>query len=384
MAEAAEVVAAEVNPCSNPGCDQPGTKSCNACKTAFYCGVNCQTGDWTHHKEECDAHLRKVGKANLAKASRFHEQHNWAQTLRYGEIAATKLKKLKDRRLETVEDISLALGRKYDALGMMGRYKEGMECAEEEYTLWAMNHMRNPGSLIAAFALIQSCLLNHEYEDAEHYARHAMFMINEMTDNFIPPERRSQFLADGSYFLARAIHELAVRAGGNKPEDEQKAGEEAIALARQALKLRTQLYGKESNQVAAAMVTLADVLDYSNDVDNDEVPRFYEQAIEKISPLEGALSPNIASCENKQRTSYQRRARRAQAANDLERCLTNLESALSHFREALRIDRANNHAGGPHAALFNIARTEEMIRATRAAAEATAAATTATAAATKN
>ena len=100
MAEAAEVAT-----CSNPGCDQPGTKSCSACKTTFYCCVICQTADWTKHKEECDGHLRKVGKANLEKALGFYRQQNWMQALRYGELAATKLKQLKDRRLETVQTI---------------------------------------------------------------------------------------------------------------------------------------------------------------------------------------------------------------------------------------------------------------------------------------
>ena len=199
----------EVNPCSNPGCDQQGTKSCSACKTSVYCGVICQTADWAHHKEECDGHLRKVGKANLEKAKGFQQQQNWAQSLRYGEMAATKLKKLKDRRLETVQIINAALACKVHALQHLGRFKEAKECAEERYTLWAMNQMRNPGSIYAAFALIQSCIHNKLYEDAEHYARHAMFMINEMTDNFIPANQRSMFLAEGSSNLAQAIFFLA-------------------------------------------------------------------------------------------------------------------------------------------------------------------------------
>ena len=99
----------EVKSCSNPGCDQPGTKSCSACKTIVYCSVICQTVNWTKHKEECDGHLRKVGKAHLVKAMGFQEQRNWVQLLHYGEIAATKLKQLKDRRLETVQLIDAAL-----------------------------------------------------------------------------------------------------------------------------------------------------------------------------------------------------------------------------------------------------------------------------------
>ena len=218
---------AEENPWSNPECDQPGTKSFSACKTVAYCCVNCQTADWPKQKEECDGHLRKVGKANLGKAKGFNSQKNWIQALRFAEIATTKLKKLKDRRLETVQLISEAMSFKFDAMNFMNRNREAKECAEEIYTLWAMNQMRNPGSIKAALRLIESCLQNKAYEDAEHYARNAMFMINEMTDNFIPSEQRSLFLADGTYYLARAILRWA-QVGGIPLEEKQKAGEEAI------------------------------------------------------------------------------------------------------------------------------------------------------------
>ena len=126
-------IAAEVKPCANPGCDQPGTKSCSACKITVYCCVICQTGDWPHHKEECPGHLLKVGKANLAKANGFNQQDNWVQTLHYAEIAATKLKLLKDRSLETVELINDALECKFNALNFMDRDSEAKECAEERY-----------------------------------------------------------------------------------------------------------------------------------------------------------------------------------------------------------------------------------------------------------
>ena len=356
----AEVVA-EVKPCSNPGCDQPGTKSCSACKTTFYCCVICQTADWTKHKEECDGHLRKVGKANLAKSKGFQREQNWVQSLRYGEIAATKLKQLKDRRLETVELINNALRCKFNALNFMGRYKEAMECAEERYTLWAMNQMRNPGSIYASFALIESCLHNEEYEDAEHYARHAMFMINEMTDNFIPSDQRSEFLAEGSHYLARAIHRLAMT-GGIPPEEQQKAGEEAIALARQALELHTQLEGTESAEVANDMLILAEILDHFNDIDDDEILRLREQAIVIFSREQGSSSVNVAACENNMGNTYNNRANRAEDANDLDRCIANLELALPHYREAVRIYRVINHVDMADKALRNVALIEENIR----------------------
>ena len=300
-----------------------------------------------------------MGKANLAKAAGFHQQQNWVQTLRYGELAATKLKQLKDRRLETVVDIDRALGCKYNALICMGRHREALECAEETYTLWAMNHLRNPRSMDAALHLIQSCIHNRKYEDAERYARHAMFMIAEMTDKFIPVAEQPKFLADISYYLAQAI---LANAGGIPPEGKQKAGVEAIALARQALEMHTQLDGTENVQVAADVSSLADVLDHFNDVDDDEILRLHEQAIAIFGRLEGSLSVNVAVDEDKLSAAHRNRARRAQAANDLDRCLTNLELALSHHREAARIYRAINRMNDADDALRKVARTEEDMR----------------------
>ena len=372
MAEVAEVAT-----CSNLGCDQPGTKSCSACKTTVYCCVICQTADWTNHKEECDGHLRKVGKANIEKAKGFQRQQNWVQTLRYADLAATKLKQLKDRRLETVIVINGALEYKFNALNFMDRNREAKECAEERYTLWAMNQMRNPGSINAAFALIESCIHNGEYEDAEHYARHAMFMINEMTDNFIPSDQRPSFLAEGSYYLARAILGLS-EAGGIPPEEKQKAGKEAIALARQALELHTQLCGAESAKVASDMGTLADILDYFNIVDDDEILRLHEQSIAIYCRVEGSSCVNVAAGENQFGVAYFIRANRARAANDLDRWLVNLELALPHYREAARIYRAINRLDTADETLGNIAQVEDQMRQIRIAKAAAVAAAAAT------
>ena len=354
-------MAAEVATCSNPGCDQPGTNKCSACKTAVYCCVICQTADWPQHKEECQGHLRKVGMANLVKADSFHQQQNWVQALRYGELATTKLKQLKDRRLETVQLIDAALVTKFDALQRLNRHREAMECIKECYTLWAMNHMRNPGSMKAALLLIQSCLHNDEYEDAERYARHAMFMIAEMTDNFIPTDQQPQFLADGSYWLAQAILGSA-QAGGIPSEEKQRAGEEAIELARKALQLHSQLDGTDSTQVAADFGALADMLEFFNDVDDDEILRLYEQASTIYRREEGSSSVNVAAVECNLGRTYDSRARRAHAVNDLERYLANLELALPHFREAARIFQAINHMDSADRARHDVARVEENIR----------------------
>ena len=264
----AEVAESEANRCTNPGCDQLSTKSCSACKNRSYCSVSCQTTDWDKHKEECDGHLRKTGTSHLAKAEGFHRDKKWVQALRHADIASTKLQQLKDRGLETVQLISGAMSYKFDALQQLGRFGEALECAKERYTLWAMNHLQHSGSMNAALGLIQSCIHDKKYEDAERYARHAYFMIAEMTDNFIPSDQQPKFLANILCWLATAIFWLA-QAGGIPSEAQQKAGEEAIKLARDACEIRERSDGIESSTVAGSMSTLSLVLDYFNDVDDD-------------------------------------------------------------------------------------------------------------------
>ena len=371
----------EVKSCSNPGCDQPGKSSCSACKTTVYCCVTCQTADWPRHKEECDGHLRKLGNANLEKAQGFYRQRNYVQALRFAELAAIKLRQLKDRLLETVLLIDSALACKYNALNFMARHREAMECAEERYTVWAMNQMRNRGSINAALPLIQSCLHNEEYEDAERYARHAMFMINDMTDNFIPSDERPRYLADASYWLAQASLRLAM-AGGIPPEGKQKAGEEVIELARKALEIHTQLHGTESAIVAADMIAIGEAKGHFNNVDDDEISHLFEQAIAIYRRVQGSSSVNVATCEFHLAGAYLNRANRAQVINDVDRYVANLELALPHYREADRIYRAINIVDRADESLRTIAEIEGKLRRVRIAISAAAAATAAAAAAT--
>ena len=283
-----------------------------------------------------------MGMVHLERAQGFHRERNWMQSLHYADLALTKLKQLKDRRLETVKIIDDAFGCKFDALQLLDRDKEALECAKERYTLWAMNHMRNPRMFEAAFALIQSCIHNQEYDDAALYAHTAHEMIANDNDGIIPSDQRESLLADGSYWLSRATFFLA-QAGGIPPEEKQKAGEEAIALARKALEIHTQLKGTESAEVAADMAALADVLNHFNNVDNDEILRLYEQSISIYRRVEGSSSVNVGVGEKNLGNAYNKRAIRAQAANDVDRCIANLELALPHYREAARIYRAVNH-----------------------------------------
>ena len=310
--------------------------------------------------------------AHLGKARVFGEDNNYAQALRYAELALTKLKLLKDRPLDALD---AALACTTVSLGFMGRHSEAMENAQERYTLWAMTDIRNPSSIWAAFDLIQCCLQIGEFTDAELYALTALEIINERTDNIIPLDQQQHTLARGSALLAQATQALA-QAGGIAPEAKQEAGVKSIALARNALEINTQLFGTEHDDVAHSMDLLASVLQSFNDIDDDEVLRLYEQAIAIYVTLYGSSHMTVGSCEDNLGLAYSNRAKRAYNAHDLDRELTNLQLALTHNREAARIYTDINQAESAANALRDVAFVEEKIRhvRTRIAAEAAGAA----------
>ena len=343
--------------CANPGCDQPGTNKCSACKTTPYCGPICQTADWVLHKEECPGHLRKIGMANLEKAKGFNRVQNYPQTLRHAELAANKLKQLKERPVELIDE---ALKSKCNALLFMGRNREALECAKEWYCLWPTKHT-HPPAIIASFAVIESCLHNKEFFDAALYARTLWETITLSRDSHIPDNQREDFTARGAMELARALWQLAQH-GGMPAEEKQGAGVEAIMLSRRALEINTQLHGAESREVGNDMSALASILDCFSDVDDDEVLRLHEQAKTVYARVQGSLSSNVAICEYNLGVTYFKRAKRAHAAHDLDRCVANLELALSHFREAARIYRAINHMDDADDAARDVVKIEEELR----------------------
>ena len=161
--------------------------------------------------------------------------------------------------------------------------------------------------------------------------------------------------------LARSLWQLAEH--GDMPAEEQReAGVEAIMLARRSLEINTQLYGAASEPVANSMGILASVLDYFNDVNDDEVPRLHEQSKSIHARLHGSLIRNVASCEGNLGEMYRGRAKRANAVNDLDREVANLELALPRFRESARIFRAINHVDMADKAEGAAVKIEECLR----------------------
>ena len=343
--------------CANPGCDQPGNNKCSGCKTTPYCGPICQTAHWAIHKESCDGRLRKMGLDHLEKAKGFHREHNWSQVLRYSDLAATKLKQLKDR---PVQAISAALSYKCIALGFLGRHREHQECAKEWYCLWNTKPT-DVGAIDAAFALIGSCIQNNEYADAHLYASTLYEIINHKHDNKIPDDQRQRYIAEGAYFLASATLRLA-QTGGIPPEEKQKVGQETIAHARRALEIHTQLHGTENDKVSNVNLVLADALDFFNDKDDEEILRLYEGAIATFARLQGSSSPNVAIGERKLGALYNNRAVKAQRANDLNRYVTNLELALPRYREASQIFRAIGRVENANIDAGKVVQIEEHLR----------------------
>ena len=150
--------------------------------------------------------------------------------------------------------------------------------------------------------------------------------------------------------------------GDIPPEANQTAGQEAIALARRALEIHTQLHGLEHSDVADDMSLLADLLNYFNNVDDDEVLHLYEESIAIQARVEGSLSVNVAVGEEHLAIAYKNRAARARTVNDLDRELTNLELALLHYREAVRIYRSVNHLNSADQVEQSIVKVEEALR----------------------
>ena len=320
-----------------------------------------------HHKEECQGRLRKLGEAHLLKAEGFWRDQNFSQSLRFSELALTMLKKVKARNLEVIRIIDDAMVIKGNALKFMGQKKEVLECAQERYSLWAAGYMRHYGMLFAAFPLIESLILNKEYDQAHLIASTAYEMIINDTDNIIPESVRQGFLAQGSQLLGRSTYWLA-ESGGIPSGEKQKAGEEAIALVRKALEIDTQLHGTESDEVAGDLSSLASILAFFNDVDDDEILRLFEQSITVYGRVQGSLSPNVAASEINLAATYGQRAlRAARVANDLDLCVMNLELALTHYREAARIYRAINHVDAADRSAQRAAETEEELNQVRMA-----------------
>ena len=276
-----------------------------------------------------------MGMAHLDKAKGFYRENNWSPLLHYSDLAAMKLKQLKDR---PVEEISDALSWKCTALGFLGQYREQLECAKEWYCLWNTKPT-DVDAIRAAFALIESCINNNEYADARLYASTLFEIINHKHDNKIPEDQRQSYIAKGAYYLAKATLRLAI-AGGIPPGEKQKAGQEAIALARKALEIHTQLHGTENDKVPNDMGVLAQALAFFNDDYGDEVLRLFEQAIAIHTRVYGSLSVCVAIGEGKLGAAYHIRAERLCAANDLDQCMANLELALPHYRDSARIFRA--------------------------------------------
>ena len=358
--------------CANPGCTEPGTNKCSACKTTLYCGPICQTADWPHHREECPGHLRKVGMAHLERADKFYREQNYVQSLRYAEMALTKFKLLKDRSLATIIILDDALNTKHSSLNLMKRDKEALECATERYNMWATTNIRNPRTIEAPFPLIESLIYNKEFAQAQLIARTVHEMTMHPMTHDIPEDKQQPFVASAAFYVARATFELA-QAGGILPEEKQAAGNEAIALARKALQIHQKLAGAFASagvvaisgasalQVAFDMGALSQALECFNDDDNDDEPIFlFKQVIDIFSQV--ASAENVAIYTRNLGALYYKRACKPQTDKDLDRWLVNLEKAVPYFREAGRIYREINQVDSADQTAKSVTEIEEHIR----------------------
>ena len=230
--------------------------------------------------------------------------------------------------------------------------------------MWASTYRRNPLTIAASFTLIEGLMNNREYAQAHLIAATVYEQTTHPMTNDIPEELQQPLLAMGLYFYVRATLSMA-QAGGIPSEEKEKVGEEAIALARKAMQINTQLHGTESLYVADDMTALTSVLDHFNNVDDDEILRLNERALAIYRRLQGNMSLGVAQVEVNLGRAYYKRAGRAQAVYDLDRCIANGELALTHYGEAAQIYRIFNHVDSAEKNARSAARIEENIRQVR-------------------
>ena len=178
-------------------------------------------------------------------------------------------------------------------------------------------------------------------------------------DSHIPDDLREQFTARGAMELSRALHHLAEHRG-MPVEEKQGTGVEAIMLARRALEICTQLYGDESERVAATIGILASALNYFNDCDDDEVPRLHEQA-KSIYARVGSTS-HVAGCDENLGNTYIKRAKIAVKSKDLDRAIANIEQALLRYKNASRIYRTINNVDKADVTARYVRQVEEFLQ----------------------
>ena len=109
-------------------------------------------------------------------------------------------------------------------------------CAQERSQLWHMHiHTGYPGALAAMFTQIELSIITNVLDHAENNARIVQFLSSERT-NLLSDAHRPSHIAESSRLRALIILRKA-QSGGIPPEGRQKAGEEAIMLAREAVAL---------------------------------------------------------------------------------------------------------------------------------------------------
>ena len=245
----------------------------------------------------------------------------------------------------------------------MNRNGEALECAKEWYCLYPTNHT-HPPAIEASFFLIESCIQNKLYNDAVLYAHTTWETITLSRDSHIPDNKLQWFTAQGARHLAKAQFNLA-QSGGIPENEQESVGIETIALSRRALEIDTQLNEANSDgakDVAQDMLLLASVLTHFKDVGDDEIPNLIMQAKAIFLQIFSSSSRNVAACENNLGAIYYKRAIRAQVENDQERNITNLELALSHFREAAQNYRAANHFDHADQAAILVAQVDNALQ----------------------
>jgi hypothetical protein len=214
---------------------------------------------------------------NLAKIYMHRNEYNLAEShCQYALSSANRY----DGEVEEKASILCDAFRAYGELRKrQGNYIDSAIFYEEAYNCVAMAYNPvHPEVQKAAAALIECLIHTGDLYDAERFAQATLDSLKDPANGI---DQNSEEMAKGYYYLGKVIH--------TQDGDLDKAGR----LAREAHRIRIQLYGNDHYYIAASTCLLANIL-HSRGKLGDETKQLYESYLAITIKNEGLDGINTA------------------------------------------------------------------------------------------
>eukprot|EP00596_Hydrurales_sp_CCMP1899_P004393 CAMPEP_0119039972 /NCGR_PEP_ID=MMETSP1177-20130426/9750_1 /TAXON_ID=2985 /ORGANISM="Ochromonas sp, Strain CCMP1899" /LENGTH=246 /DNA_ID=CAMNT_0007004543 /DNA_START=719 /DNA_END=1459 /DNA_ORIENTATION=+ len=198
-------------------------------------------------------------------------------------------------------------------------FSSAVKYAEEAYNLVveAYNPV-HPQVQDAAGVLIQILIANDNLYDAQRFAE---ITYSNLRDKKNGMDQESEAVAMGAYNLAHVIYQQE----GDRVKAEK--------LAREAIRIRTSIYGINSHTIGVSCDLLARIMREQNDL-GDETRKLFERSLAIFNKDEGEDGLGVAAVNNNLGKFYHMLAG-TQPTIDSKR--TQLQLSKSYYEQALRI-----------------------------------------------